>query len=78
LNFQREILRLLDIEKKQRDEVTEMIQLTNPAIEAVSEFVTKAEGLLGKSRCDLCAKHPLYKVEICDEECETIHENFKF
>lgn len=74
LNFQSEMVRLLDIAKKQRDEVTNLIQLSETPIEAVTEFLTEAEGLLDKSKCDLCAKYPLYKVEICEEECETVIE----
>lgn len=71
LNFQSEMVRLLDIAKKQRDEVTNLIQLSETPIEAVAEFLTEVEGLLEKSKCDLCAKYPLYKVEICEDECET-------
>ncbi len=70
-NFQSEMVRMIDIAKKHRDETTELIKLSNPAIDAVRDFLNEVNGLLKISKCELCAKYPLYKVDICEEECET-------
>lgn len=73
-NFQSEMVRMIDIAKKHRDETTELIKLSNPAIDAVRDFLNEVNGLLKISKCELCAKYPLYKVEICEEECQTVVE----
>jgi thiaminase len=70
-NFQSEMVRMIDIAKKHRDETTELIKLSNPAIDAVRDFLNEVNSLLKISKCELCAKYPLYKVDICEEECET-------
>lgn len=70
-NFQGEMEKMIDIAKKHRDETTELIKLSNPAIDTVSDFLNEANSLLKISKCHLCAKYPLYKVDICEEECQT-------